>query len=195
MIGKSHSIFADFPKVHNIVIKWPNGDVFSLDIINDDYRILFDNVHCRGFVVLLGTGALFCSIYTAMTCRFFSFRTLDGEPWEGLAPPFDQSAHSSVGFFKYSLTEPDKNEGLTFLNKECSTYDDWGDVGQNIYFYISQWCSLAAAVAGFLAWVSNVSEVMCCKFFGSRPLTLVLFVVAAVLQCGTFLIFGDDQFW
>ena len=130
-----------------------------------------------------------------MTCRFFSFRTLDGQAWEGLAPPFDASAESSVGFFKFALEAPADDDRLTLINIECVQYEKWTDVGQNIYFYVSQWCSLAATVTGFLAWSSNLSELLWCKFFASRLLTLTLFVLAGLLQCGTFLIFGDDQFW
>jgi hypothetical protein len=140
----------------------------------------------------LGAAAIVSSVFAIYSCQFFSYRTLDGQPWEGFEPPFDKLTSASVGLFSYSeLTSDDEN---ILFGDQCIQYEDWSEAGHNSHFYIGQWCSMFAPAAGFLAWVQLFMEIFCCRLRGSFLLVSIFFLIASALQACTFLIFADAEF-
>jgi len=137
-------------------------------------------------------GAIACSILAMLSCEFFSYEALDGEPWEGLSPPFEDLPKASVGLFAYSTTIGNSNGAL---GSSCRTYDSWEDVSQDTYFYAAQWCSLMAPIAALLGLIQIVLEWCLCRVRGSYFVIRVLFVFASLLQLGSFLVFFEPQYW
>jgi hypothetical protein len=143
-------------------------------------------------VFLLGGGAVACSVFAARSCEFFSYESLDGEPWEGFEPPFKDVIKASVGLFRYSL----QTDGTSIkFGDECVGYSNWSNVGTSNLFQAAQWCAVFAPWAGGLAWSMNLFEFCCCEMFGSFFITSSLFFAAAILQGCSFFVFGDTNFW
>jgi len=144
-------------------------------------------------VVLLGALAMVSSVFAIYSCEFFSYRTLDGNVWDGFEKPFNLLRKASVGLFSYSesTSHPD---GFLLFGEQCMDYEDWTEAGQHVLFHVAQWCSIFAPVAGFLAWFQILCESFLCRLRGSYFLTVTLFVFAALLQGCTFLVFADTQF-
>jgi hypothetical protein len=141
---------------------------------------------------ILGAGAIASSILCIYSCQFFAYRTLDGQPWDGLAPPFDTLDKAAVGLFSYS---DETNEQNLIFGGVCLMYPDWMEVGQSMLFSVAQWCGMLAASFGFLGWVITTAD-FC--FFDSAATTVMsafFFFTAAALQFSTFLVFGDTEFW
>lgn len=145
----------------------------------------------RFLFLFFGSGAIVSSVFSVYSCEFFSYRSLDGQPWEGLTPPFDELASASVGLFRYSATISDGS----LFGESCVNYEDWTDVGDQVYFYAAQWCSLIAPVAAFLALLQITCECLFCRLKGSYMLNRFLFISASTLQMCSFLVFSETQFW
>ena len=146
----------------------------------------------RFLLFVLGAGAITLSAFSFYSCEFFSYQALDGEPWEGLAPPFDDMAMASVGLFRYSAETTD-SEGI--FGEGCMQYEDWTDVGQQTYFYVAQWCSMIAPAVALLALVEILFECCLCRLMGSYSMIRLFFFTAGLLQGCTFFVFGETQFW
>lgn len=131
------------------------------------------------------------SVFAIYSCEFFSYRTLDGELWEGFEEPFDELRTASVGLFSYSETTTDK---FSFFGKQCLEYVNWMSAGQSTMFQVAQWCSIFAPVAAFIAWIQILCESFLCRLRGSYFWITMFFIFAAVLQACTFLIFADTDF-
>ena len=145
----------------------------------------------RFVFLILGSGAIVSSVFSAYSCEFFSYRSLDGQPWEGLSPPFDDLASASVGMFRYSATIADSE----LFGENCMNYEDWTDVGQQVYFHAAQWCSVLAPFMAFLAILQITCECCMCRLKGSYALNRFFFISASILQMCTFLVFTETQFW
>jgi hypothetical protein len=147
----------------------------------------------RLYVLTLGACAIVSSVFAVYSCQFFSYRTVDGQLWEGFEPPWDELTEASVGLFSFS--ELTTSKGNVLFGDQCVVYDDWSEAGHNRLFYIAQWCSMFAPVAGILAWIQIVLEITCCRLRNSFALISFLFLTATVLQGCTFMVFTDSQFW
>jgi hypothetical protein len=146
----------------------------------------------RALQFILGGCAIACSIVCIYSCQFFAYRTLDGQPWEALSPPFDTLNKAAVGLFAYSDATNDEN---VVFGDSCLKYPEWSEVGQSKLFLVAQWCAMFAAVSGFLGW--TVATVDVC-FFDSVATTVMsafFFFAATALQLSTLLVFGDTEFW
>jgi hypothetical protein len=132
------------------------------------------------------------SILALDSCEFFSYRTLDGNVWDGFEEPFNLLRKASVGLFSYS--ESTSHDGFLLFGDQCTDYEEWTEAGQHILFHVAQWCSIFAPVAGFLAWFQLVCESLFCRLRGSYFFIIAFFVFAAILQGCTFLVFADTQF-
>jgi hypothetical protein len=146
----------------------------------------------RLFLSGITCGAIANSILSILSCEFFSYEALDGEPWEGLTPPFDNLAEASVGLFGYSTKIGD---GYGVFGNSCMKYEDWRDISQQSYFSVAQWCSLIAPVLAALALLQMVLEWCWCRLRASYFIIRVLFVFAALLQLASFLVFFESQYW
>ena len=146
----------------------------------------------RLFLSGVTCGAIANSILSILSCEFFSYEALDGEPWEGLTPPFEDLAAASVGLFGYSTKIGDDYGAL---GGSCMDYEDWRDVSQQTYFYVAQWCSLVAPALAALALFQMVLEWCCCRLRASYFIIRVMFVFAALLQLASFLVFLESQYW
>jgi hypothetical protein len=162
------------------------GTSKSQSIPRDIYIYLF-----RTLVFFWAAGAIVLSVFSIYSCEFFSYRALDGEPWEGLSPPFDDLAKASVGLFRYSET----TNSAGIVGEECIDYEDWKDVGQRSYFIVAQSCSMAAPAIAFLALVQILFECCLCRLRGSYICIRFFFFVAGLLQGCSFFIFAETQFW
>jgi len=147
-------------------------------------------------MLIVGAGAIVCSVFTAYTCDFFEFRTLDGEPWDQLFAPFDNVSSSHVGFFRYSSSAPSSSSnGEYAFGRNCQTYDDWRSLdSESKLFPLSQYASAAAPGAALLAWMINFIEVTCHQAKSLYLLTAFLLLAATILQGCTFLIFSESDF-
>ena len=45
------------------------------------------------------------SVFSALSCQFFSFENVTKEPWIGLSPPFDSTVAGNIGLFSYQITK------------------------------------------------------------------------------------------
>jgi hypothetical protein len=151
----------------------------------------------RLYILLLAGAAVAFSIIVVFSCEFFSYRSLDGQTWDGLMPPFDTLVEASVGLFSYSTSIDDDRIELSQLMAEssCLEYDDPWDVGQNDYWTIAQYCAMAAPAAGILALSQLLLEMVLCRLRCSFLLVAFLFLTASALQGCTFMIFADREFW
>ena len=150
-------------------------------------------MHKSSTITLLGICAIASSIFCVYSCQFFSFRTLSGQPWEGLVPPFNTVDSATVGFFAYSVNTQHSHKYV--FGDGCIPYADWAQVGQNTFFTVSQWCGIFAPVAAILGCIVNFIELCCCTSFATYLVSLFFFLAALLLQGGTFAIFGDNEFW
>ena len=148
----------------------------------------------RAYILLLGAAGIAFSILVIFSCEFFSYRTLDGQPWEGLIPPFDTLSAASVGLFSYSETAPSEGIELSFLNGQCIEYDNPFETGGTDYWVVAQWCAIAAPIAGFLAWSQLILEMCFCRLRCSFLLITLLFLATSGLQGCSFMIFADREF-
>lgn len=170
---------------------WNEKHPSSVSIISYNIVLICCMVF-RALRFILGGGAIAGSIICIYSCEFFAYRTLDGQPWEALAPPFDTLNKAAVGFFAYSEATNDEN---VLFGDSCLKYPEWSEVGQSNLFLVAQWCAISAAVAGFLGWTVITADVC---FFDSAATTVMsafFFFAAAALQLSTFLVFGDTEFW
>lgn len=150
----------------------------------------------RAYILLLALTAVAFSVIVVFSCEFFSYRTLDGQPWEGLMPPFDSLASASVGLFSYSETVTEYGIELSFSpDGDCIEYENPWETGQSDYWIIAQWCAVVAPAAGFLAWIQLVLEMVFCRLRCSFLLITLLFLAASGLQGCSFMIFADREFW
>lgn len=146
----------------------------------------------RALLSILTAGGISLSIFAVLSCEFFSYRALDGEPWKELKPPFDDMAEASVGLFGYTNMI---GSGHGLLGDSCAVYDDWREISQHKYFWVAQLCSFLAPMLAILALIQMVLEWCLCRLRGSYFLIRLLFVSAAILQVCTFLAFLEDQYW
>lgn len=174
------------------------GELFSRYLVVSLYRptVLNNNKNVFGnpyrfLFLILGAGAITLSLFSIYSCQFFSYRALDGEPFEGLSPPFDELSKASVGLFQYSKT----SDSSGIFGEECIKYDDWKEVGQQRYFYVAQWCSIVAPVVAFLALIQILFECCMCRVRGSYMLIRFFFFSAGLVQMCSFFIFAETQFW
>jgi len=150
----------------------------------------------RTYILLLSFAAIAFSIMVVFSCEFFSYRTLDGQPWEGLVSPFDSLTSASVGLFSFSATSNATDAiQLSILNGECVEYENPWETGQSHFWIVAQWCSIAAPVAGFLAWAQLILEMIFCRLRCSFLLITLLLLAASGLQGCTYLIIADREFW
>lgn len=144
------------------------------------------------YIVALALGAMGMSVIVVLSCEFFSYRSLDGEPWPELASPFDELAQASVGIFSYS-TEPG-NANNMIGGESCIDYDQFLDAGHGRMWLVAQYCAMAAPAAGFLGLLLLTMEAVYCRFWGSILWIPFLFLAATALQGCTFLVFADGTF-
>jgi hypothetical protein len=111
-------------------------------------------------------------------------------------PPFDTLVQASVGLFSYSTAVIEDGIEISLMDgSSCIQYDDPWDVGQNDYWNIAQYVSIAAPAAGLLGLVQLLLEMCFCRLRCSFLLIAFLFLAASALQGCTFMIFADREFW
>jgi hypothetical protein len=146
----------------------------------------------RCYIVTLALAGVTLSILVVYSCQFFSYRSLNGEPWEGLMPPFDTLPEASVGLLSYS--EQTESTG-TFSREACIDYDNPFHMGQTHMWTVAQYCAIGAPGAGFLALAQLLLEMCYCRLYCSSVWIPLLFLAASVLQGCSFMIFSDGEFW
>lgn len=134
------------------------------------------------------------SAFSLFSCEFFSYRALDGQPWEGLTPPFENLASATVGLLRYSKSTTTSSHADMF-GGQCKVYEDWNDVGSQRYFVVAQWSSLVAPALAILALLQIVCEWCCCRLRGSYIYMQISFFAAGIFQFCSFFVFMEDQFW
>ena len=146
----------------------------------------------RGCIVTLALAGITLSILTVYSCQFFSYGSIDGEPWGGLTAPFDTLAEASVGLLSYS--EQIESTSV-FTRDSCVDYENLFHMGMNDMWTVAQYCAIAAPVAGFVALAQLLSEMCYCRLYCSNVWIPLLFLAACVLQGCTFMLFMDGEFW
>ncbi|CAJ1893124.1 unnamed protein product [Cylindrotheca closterium] len=141
-------------------------------------------------VLFLSSVAIGGSLLTTISCRFFTYTTLDGQVWEGLEGPFQDLPEASVGLFGYS----EATTSTALVGDSCERFNDWKLVGQSDVFQVAQVAAICAPLLGFLAWIQIVLEFLCCRLYGGFVLMSSLFLLTAAVQACTFLVFADTQF-
>ena len=137
------------------------------------------------------------SLLAALSCTFFSFENVTGEPWVGLTPPFDSTISANIGLFKYEITN--SLEPMEMIDDgECVPYENiLSDLtGQGVEMWVaSEFCAVVAVVLSGLAFIVNLVEVICCNYPFSCLLPAIMLFIAFVMQVCTFLVFGRSEFW
>ena len=141
----------------------------------------------------MSTGAVVLSFLSGMSCDFFSFESTEGVPgW--LAPPFDNTIAADMGLFQYRIRE---SQDPTEISAECIPFEGiFGDFQDGSKFWrAAQFCVVFAFVAGTLGCLVSFCECACP--YSSCPFLLpsACFFCAFVLQCCTFFIFLENDYW
>ncbi len=141
-----------------------------------------------GQIILLSTAAaaLLCSIYTTLSCRFLTIQGISS----------NQSVLSlntkSIGIFSYSTLE--NGNSLNFSH--CIPYENqfWlSDFGP--FFWTTQFAAFLAPCFGGLAFVIQSVEIFQNLFLGNFVLSVILYLMASLVQGYTFLLYGAFDFW
>jgi hypothetical protein len=146
----------------------------------------------RGSILALALAGITLSILTVYSCQFFSYKSLNGEPWDELMSPFDALPEASVGLLSYS--EQTKSTPV-FTRDACIDYENPFQIGQIKMWTVAQYCAIGAPGAAFLALTQLLSEMCYCRLRCSNVLISLLFLAASILQGCTFMIFMDSEFW
>lgn len=146
----------------------------------------------RCYIFILALAGITFSILVVYSCQFFAYRSLDGEPWKDMMPPFDTLAQASVGLFSYS--EQTDSVGI-FDREACIEYSNPFETGQNDLWTVALYCAIGAPVAGFVALAQLLLENCFCRLYCSNVWIALLFLAACVLQGCTFMVFADGEFW
>jgi len=149
----------------------------------------------RVYTMLLAGTAIALSILVCFSCEFFSYRTLDGQPWVKLPNPFDRLSQASVGLFSFTSTVANDGIELSITDGNCVEYEEPWEVGRNDFWVTAQYASIAAPAVGFLASFQMVLEMVFCRLRCSSVLIPILFFAASALQGCTFMIFAEREFW
>ena len=137
---------------------------------------------CRTLTTLLLAGGIVCSVYTALSCEFFEFQVEPEHELPGRI--FVNVTEGYVGLFGFSLTDG-----------ACLPQDQgFLPVGFNELFFGAQICAVAAPSFAWCALFLNLLEIVC-KFRCSYFLTWLCLVLAVAAQGGTFLVYGQSEFW
>ena len=135
------------------------------------------------------------SLLAAMSCSFFSFENVTGEPWIGLTPPFDSTIAADIGLFRYEITN---SLDVTEMTGECVSYENvlTDLTGQGVELWVAaEFCAIIALVLSGLAFFVNLIEVICCNYPFSCLIAAIMLFAAFVMQLCTFLAFGRSEFW
>mmetsp|Transcript_61606 Transcript_61606/g.150815 ORF Transcript_61606/g.150815 Transcript_61606/m.150815 type:complete len:422 (+) Transcript_61606:307-1572(+) len=166
---------------------------------NNNNEMMDGDTIRRCCVLLLMAAGISMSVIVALSCEFFSYQTLDGEPWPNLTPPFNVLTSAGVGLFSYTVqSSMVTGNGMTF--ETCTPYGDEfldqeeQNSNSSSFFVAAQYCAIMAPVAAVLALLSHVSEIVCCRIKGSYHINAFLLISATILQGATFLIFADGTF-
>jgi hypothetical protein len=120
-----------------------------------------------------------CSVYSALSCDFYAFA-------KQLSPPFETGT-TSIGIFHYATS----SDYVT-----CIVYDEqfWRSPF-NGFFWTAQFAAIVAPCLGILAMTLNLVEVVFVRFRGSFLVPVVFYLLACLIQCCTFMIYGEINFW
>jgi hypothetical protein len=153
--------------------------VVRINSIESDISSLLA-MFCRFLLLLIGAGAITCSVFVALSCEFIGVEDVNVDD------VFPDSLYlETIGIFFYS------SDGET-----CADYEkQFWHSSFNEFFVTSQLSSIVAPALGTLAWLAVFSEVICCQFRGGFVLQNLLFLGAFAVQSCTFFIFGQTRFW
>lgn len=161
----------------------------------------------RCFLVLLIIIAILSSVWSILSCKFFSYREIDvfndSYPTrQSIEPvisyePFEYLPKAGVGLFAYYMGDPSAKIVITVTDPMCFTYcdeeTDYQWLSSNTQsssivdiWVLARYCSILAPAFGLMALIMIVVE-----FFRKfqRGYTLIetqLFLIAALFQIGTF---------
>jgi len=134
----------------------------------------------RSILLLLGAGAITCSVFAALSCDFLGVENVNVDP------VFPDDLHvDGIGIFSYNMATIEK----------CIFYENqfWNS-SFNEFMLTAQFAALVAPVFGILAWLAVFSELLCCQYRSSFVLQNVLFLLAFISQWCTFFLFGQTNF-
>lgn len=140
---------------------------------------------------MLSAISILCSLVAANSCGFISFEDADGNSTKD--PPFDVATAAQVGIFRYQITI---FSNTTFAPMECIQYDDrWA---QQLYYpslSAAQFCALFAPIIAGFGVLITILEFCICHFSCSILISGTLYLLAAGIQLGTFVLVADPVFW
>ena len=137
----------------------------------------------RFAVFILTSGAIACSVYAALSCKFYSFHV---DAQTKLPGDFQNVTQGSVGLFTYDVNGADT----------CTQYKkQFLNSSFNLMFIAAQFCAIAAPGLGLLAWLLFCLEWMCCKLYCNCVLAFLFMIGASCAQACTFLVYGQREFW
>lgn len=140
-------------------------------------------------------GGATCSFFAGFACEFFKWRTIDGEPIDGIEvpPEFEFATAGEIGLFGYKITESERWQDID----GCQRFDDNFtnlDFGGGLH-EASQWCAILAFIFACISFFVNLLEMIVCSFFCSFMFAATFLFLAAGFQAATFMVLGDADFW
>jgi hypothetical protein len=96
-----------------------------------------------------------------------------------------------VGIFHYQILEHEHEERVS---DGCALYNHQFIDAPNGVLVAAQFCAVLAPTIASIAILILTCESICCQFYGSFLAANVLFLTAALVQVGTFSIFGEPTF-
>lgn len=149
-------------------------------------------------LVAINLAALLGSIYTALSCRFFSLQELPSIDADYVLVTEISSDAMSLGILGYSSSEV-QDSPIKDL-EVCTPYEAqfWNSpVGP--FLMVAQFAAFLAPCLGGIACLIQLVELACPSSTRSTfpffSLSVLLFGSATVVQGSTFVIYGDASFW
>jgi hypothetical protein len=134
----------------------------------------------RSIILLLGAGAVTCSVFAALSCDFIGVKNVSVDSI------FENHLYvESIGIYGYNMATIDK----------CVLYEEqfWKS-NYNEFMLTAQFAAIVGPAFGALAWLAVFNELLFCQCRGSFVLQNVLFLLAFITQWSTFFLFGQTEF-
>jgi len=174
----------------------------------------------RFLIFVTNVLAVFCSVFTVISCRFFSVDELPDDVKEYpivneiiQPPPQSQSNNNSTHSYYFGIfghhvptmmivteettTSGDSSPIIEYV-ESCIPYEAqlWNSpIGP--FLLLAQFTSLLAPCMGGMAFLVQIipPAVTCGEKFSTTCISIVLFGFATLLQGSTFVLYGDTNFW
>jgi hypothetical protein len=139
----------------------------------------WSNVKTKVVLTACFVGGLFCSIYSAFSCSWYTFTPADNPYHDYYFLPEDTSTVNSIGLFRYQL----KVEGVDPWHVPCKQYEPLF-LSKNAWYFVPQLVvpTTLLMIAG--AWLFGLTGNNQCAITFALLFTLLAHVVAIILSVG-----------